>query len=109
MIQNQSSSNRPLPPSSIIQGNEAREQDKEAEQASDTMHLDHAVLSGEGNAAAEQGREAEECHKTSYGGRLVSYSDSESGDSVADSSRNESIDPAVSSEPLESEDSVVKT
>ena len=69
------------------------------------MSQEHTDLPGEGNAAEEQGREAEERHKTSYSGRLVSYSDSESGDSVADSPRNESIDPTVSSEPSESEDS----
>lgn len=74
-----------------------RVQNNEAEKASDTMNQDHAILPGEGNVAEEKGQEAKKPQQLSYNRPLVPYSDSESGESVADSPRNEPANSAASS------------
>ena len=104
-VQNRPSSTHSPRPSSVPDDNEIGEQNNEAEQASNPMSQEHADFPGEGNAAEEQVLCAGERHETSYSGPLVPYSDSESGDSVADSPRTEPVNSAVSSEPSESEDS----
>lgn len=104
-VQVQASSNALPPPSSVPDGSKAREQSNEAEKASDTINQDHTVLPGEGNAAEIPGHEVEKPQQLCFNRPLMPYSDSESGESVADSPRNEPPNSALSSEPSESEDS----
>lgn len=78
-----------------LHGNEAREQNNEAEQASNVMSQE----------AEEQVLGAEERHETSYSGESTPYSDPGPGESVADSPRNKHTNSAESSEPSKSEDS----